>query len=64
MIQEFARVLRAQYREEIEAQRAHLARGAASTFDEYKRLVGLIQGLEIAEERLLALAKKADDDDD
>lgn len=63
MIQEFARVLRAQYREEIDSIKDHLARGAAENFDEYKRLVGQIQGLAAAEERLTALAKKADDDE-
>jgi hypothetical protein len=64
MIQEFARVLRAQLAEEIETAREHLARGRCKCFDEYTRLVGKIQGLELAEERIKSLAKKAETDDD
>jgi hypothetical protein len=41
-----------------------LAGGACSSFDEYKKLCGVIQGLAIAESHLLALLKKAEESDE
>ena len=41
-----------------------LCQGTPVSFDEYKRSVGEIQGLNIAIERLNEALKKADDDDD
>ena len=66
MIRDFARVVQTALREEIENYSGDLARGQPTTYDEYKRLCGLIQGLRLAEERLMDLAKKVvtDDDDD
>jgi hypothetical protein len=41
-----------------------LAGGACASFDEYKKLCGVIQGLAIAESHLLALLKKVEDSDE
>lgn len=64
MINEFARVLRAHLREVIEHRKSELASGRVADFPEYKRLVGLIRGLEIADEYIADLAKRAETDDD
>jgi hypothetical protein len=41
-----------------------LAGGACQSFDEYKKLCGVIQGLAIAESHLLALLKKVEESDE
>jgi hypothetical protein len=41
-----------------------LAGGACQSFDEYKKLCGVIQGLAYAESHLLALLKKVETSDE
>jgi hypothetical protein len=64
MIDNFARVLREQIRIDMNNYADDLAGGACSSFDEYRKLCGVIQGLAIAESHLLALLKKAEDTDE
>lgn len=64
MIRDFARAVQTALREEIENYASDLANGQPQTYDEYKRLCGLVQGLRLAEERLMGLAKKVEIEDD
>lgn len=64
MIRDFALALRKQLQQDIDNYTGDLSHGQPATYDEYKRLCGLIQGLRLAEERLTDLAKKATTDDD
>jgi len=64
MIQNFARVLREQIRIDMNNYADDLAGGACASFDEYKKLCGVIQGLAIAESHLLVLLKKVEDSDE
>lgn len=64
MIEDFARAARAQLREEIENRREDLGNGQCGDFHEYKRLVGVIQGLTTAMSIIENLAKRAIEDDD
>ena len=64
MIQDFARVLREQIRNDMNNYADDLAAGACRNFDEYQKLVGVIQGLALAERHLLDLAKKVEDADE
>jgi hypothetical protein len=64
MIQEFARVLREQIRTDMNNYADDIANGVCRNFEEYQKLVGVIQGLALAERYLLDLAKKAEDADD
>ena len=64
MIQNFASVLRSKIREDMNNYADDLAGGACASFDEYKKLCGVIQGLAIAESHLLALLKKAEESDE
>jgi hypothetical protein len=64
MIDNFARVLREQIRIDMNNYADDLAGGACASFDEYKKLCGVIQGLAIAESHLLALLKKVEDSDE
>ena len=41
-----------------------MAGGACSSFDEYQKLCGVIQGLATAESYLLALLKKVENNDE
>ena len=61
MIQEFARVLREQIRTDMNNYADDLAGGSCRTFEEYQKLVGVIQGLALAERYILDLAKKVED---
>jgi hypothetical protein len=61
MIQEFARVLREQIRTDMNNYADDIAGGACRNFDEYQKLVGVIQGLALAERYLLDLAKKVEE---
>lgn len=60
----FARVLREQIRIDMNNYADDLAGGACASFDEYKKLCGVIQGLAIAESHLLALLKKVEESDE
>ena len=64
MIQDFARVLREQIRNDMNNYADDLAGGMCRTFDEYQKLCGVIQGLAVAERHLLDLAKKATEQDE
>jgi len=64
MIQDFARVLNAQIREDMNNYADHMAGGACRSFEEYQKLCGVIQGLATAESYLLALLKKVENNDE
>ena len=64
MIQDFARVLREQIRNDMNNYADDIAGGACRNFEEYQKLVGVIQGLALAERYLLDLAKKVEDADE
>lgn len=64
MIQDFARVLREQIRNDMNNYADDIAGGACRNFEEYQKLVGIIQGLALAERYLLDLAKKVEDADE
>ncbi len=42
----------------------HLARGAASSFEEYQKLCGVIQGLDTTKQIITDLAKRMEQDND
>jgi hypothetical protein len=64
MIQDFARVLREKIRTDMHNYADDLAGGSCRSFDEYKKLCGVIQGLAIAERHLLDLAEKVEQSDE
>jgi len=64
MIQDFAHVLNAQIREDMNNYADHMAGGACRSFEEYQKLCGVIQGLATAESYLLALLKKVENNDE
>jgi hypothetical protein len=64
MIDEFARVLREQIRNDMNNYADDLAGGMCRSFDEYQKLCGVIQGLAVAERHILDLAKKATEHDE
>ena len=64
MIQDFARVLREQIRTDMNNYADDIAGGSCRNFDEYQKLVGVIQGLALAERYILDLAKKVEDADE
>ena len=64
MIQDFARVLREQIRNDMNNYADDCASGACRSFDEYQKLCGVIQGLAIAERYILDLAKKVEESDE
>lgn len=64
MIQDFARVLRDQIRNDMNNYADDLAGGACRSFDEYQKLCGTIQGLALAERYVLDLAKKVEQSDE
>ena len=64
MIQDFARVLREQIRTDMNNYADDIAGGSCRTFEEYQKLVGVIQGLALAERYILDLAKRAEDADE
>ena len=61
MIQDFARVLREQIRTDMNNYADDIAGGVCRNFEEYQKLVGVIQGLALAERYVLDLAKKVED---
>ena len=64
MITEFARVLREQIRTDMNNYADDIAGGSCRNFEEYQKLVGVIQGLALAERYILDLAKKVEDSDE
>ena len=64
MIHEFVRVLREKIRDDLNNYADDLANGSCQSFEEYRKLCGVIQGLAIAERYILDLAKKVDEAND
>jgi len=64
MIDQFAAVLRKKIREDMNNYSDDLATGQCSTFEQYQKLCGVIQGLAIAERYVIDLAKQIEDSDD
>lgn len=64
MIEQFAGIIRAQIRKDMNNYADDLANGVCKSFDEYQKLCGVIRGLAIAESHVLALRDKALKDDD
>lgn len=64
MIQDFARVLREKLRTDMNNYCDDVAGGQCRSFDEYKKLCGVIQGLAIAERHLIDLAEKVEQSDE
>jgi hypothetical protein len=64
MIQDFVRVVREQLRTDMNNYTDDLARGVCTSFDQYQKLCGTIQGLAIAERYLIDLAKKVEESDE
>jgi len=64
MIQNFVRVLRDQIRTDMNNYADDLSAGVCSSFDQYQKLCGIIQGLALAERYLIDLAKKAEESDE
>ena len=64
MVKDFARVLREKIRTDMNNYADDLALGVCKSFEDYQKLCGVIRGLALAEEHLLALAKKAEEDDE
>jgi hypothetical protein len=60
MIQDFARVLREQIRNDMNNYADDCAGGACRNFEEYQKLCGTIQGLAIAERYIIDLAEKVE----
>jgi hypothetical protein len=50
--------------EAIESTTRAITRGHVTTFDEYRRLTGVIQGLDAAKQLIGDLAKNLEDDND
>jgi hypothetical protein len=63
-VRKFADVLREKVRKDMNNYADDLANGVCKTFDEYQKLCGVIRGLALAEEHLMALLEKVDKSDD
>ena len=61
---DFASVLRDQVRKDMNNYADDLANGVCRSFDEYQKLCGVIRGLALAEEHLLALLQKVEKSDE
>jgi len=64
MLKDFAEALQKSIRRDMNNYSDDLANGVCRSYDEYQKLCGVIRGLAIAEENLLALLKKAEENDD
>lgn len=63
-IPNFADGLRKQIRKDMNNYADDLANGVCKSFEEYQKLCGVIRGLALAEEHLLALLEKAETSDE
>ena len=63
MIEQFSEVLRKNLRTDMNNYADDLATGQCKSFEEYKRLCGVIQGLAYAEAHLLSLLEKVKKDE-
>lgn len=64
MVRDFARVLRDKIRADMNNFADDAATGQCQSFEAYKQLCGVIQGLAIAESHLLALLEKVEQSDE
>lgn len=64
MVKDFARVLRDKIRTDMNNFADDIATGRCQSFDAYKQLCGVIQGLAMAERHLMDLLDKLETDDD
>ncbi len=64
MTVDFGTLLRKKLRDDMNRLADDVATGSAQSYDEYKRLCGVIQGLAIAERHLLDLAERMEKEDD
>ena len=64
MIRDFARVLREKIRTDMNNFADDTATGRCQSYEAYKQLCGVIQGLAIAERHLMDLLEKLEKDDD
>jgi hypothetical protein len=64
VIQSFAEALRAQLRKDMNNYADDMANGACRSYEDYKHLCGVIQGLAYAEAHLLSLLEKVQRSDD
>lgn len=63
-VQKFASVVREHIRRDMNNYCDDLANGVCKSFDEYQKLCGVIRGLALAEEHLLALLEKVEESDE
>jgi hypothetical protein len=63
-VQIFASVLRDKVRKDMNNYADDLANGVCKSFDEYQKLCGIIRGLALAEEHLIALLEKVEKADE
>jgi len=64
MVRDFARVLRDKIRADMNNFADDAATGQCQSFEAYKQLCGVIQGLALAERHLVDLLEKLETDDD
>jgi hypothetical protein len=64
MINQFAEALRKEIRKDMNNYSDDLANGVCRSFDEYQKLCGVIRGLAIAEDHLIAMQKKVEESDE
>lgn len=64
MVRDFARVLREKIRADMNNFADDAATGQCQSFEAYKQLCGVIQGLALAERHLMDLLEKLETDDD
>lgn len=64
MLDKFGTVLRDQLRKDMNNYADDLASGQCASFEQYRYLCGVIQGLAIAERYLLDLAKREEESDE
>ena len=64
MINQFAEALRKEIRKDMNNYTDDLANGVCRSFDEYQKLCGVIRGLAIAEDHLIAMQKKVEESDE
>ena len=64
MMNQFAEALRKEIRKDMNNYADDLANGVCKNFDEYQKLCGVIRGLALAEEHLLALQQKVEESDE
>lgn len=60
----FVETLRDMIRKDMNNYADDLAGGVCADYPQYQKLVGVIQGLALAERHLIDLAKKAENDDE